>query len=613
MRILFLSDNFPPEGNAPATRVYEHAVHWVRDGHQVTVLTGAPNFPEGKLFPGYRNRWYGVEEMEGIRVVRVKTYITANEGFLKRTLDYMSFMVSALIAGCFQQRPDVVASTSPQFFAALGGWLLAAVRWRPFVFEVRDLWPASIVAVGAMKDSLVVRWLEKLELFLYRRAEAVVTVTEAFKRDLTRRGITEDKIAVVMNGIESARYVSPTKDKALALQYGLTNKFVVGYIGTHGMAHALHHVLEAAELLREREDIVFLFVGGGAAREALVKTAKQRGLRNVRLVSRQPKEAMPKFLGLCDVALIHLKDDPLFESVIPSKIFEAMGMGLPILLALPEGEAAALVRNTGTGVVIPPAQPARLAEAVLQFRDQPALRAQLSRAGQRMAPRYSRKRQAAKMLVVFRAAIEGRGSVEELVPELAAVGPKVEQPVPVAMGAVQQAPSRSQQRQDYLTRLLVSATYGAFEQQDATLPRPLIPGVQQLIRQLIGADQRSAINSECRVLSEAIGPRRDRELWRTVWQRKAESRGLSVILVRLLFTFVEAEPRQRFSEIMSGVGENELHKLGANDVFDKLFQCWFQPMRERLDSIDFRQQLDQQLGYQVSNRARRMLEGYSFA
>src|SRR2546426_180895 len=147
MRILFLSDNFPPEGNAPATRLYEHAIRWVRGGTEVTVVTCAPNFPEGKLFPGYRNAWRQVETVDGIRVVRVKTYISANEGFLRRTLDYLSFMVAGFVAGLFESRPHVVVATSPQFFSAVAGWALSAVRRLPFIFELRDLWPATIVAV----------------------------------------------------------------------------------------------------------------------------------------------------------------------------------------------------------------------------------------------------------------------------------------------------------------------------------------------------------------------------------------------------------------------------------------------------------------------------------
>ncbi len=409
MRILFLSDNFPPESNAPATRLYEHAVHWVRAGHHVTVLTCAPNFPEGKVFPEYRNRWYFVEEMDGIRVVRVKTYITANEGFLKRTLDYMSFMVAAFIVGLFQKRPDVIVATSPQLFAALGAWMLAAVRRRPFIFELRDLWPASIVAVGALQNIRIVLWLEKLELFLYRQATSVVSVTSAFKADLTERGISEGKIAVVINGADLDRYAPRPRDQDLALEYELHQKFVVGYIGTHGMAHALHRVLEAAALLRDWEDIVFLFVGGGATRDELLVQTTRMGLRNVRLIPRQPKELMPRVWSVCDVALIHLKNDSLFKAVIPSKIFEAMGMGLPILLVLPDGEAAAMIRETGAGIIVPPEKPELLATAVTELYNQPRRLTALRHASSEAAPNFSRKRQAEKMLAVFQAALEGKG------------------------------------------------------------------------------------------------------------------------------------------------------------------------------------------------------------
>ena len=165
MHILFLTDNFPPEGNAPASRTFEHARVWVRLGHKVTVITCAPNFPDGKVFDGYSNDWLNRETMEGIDVIRVKTYITANEGFVKRILDFMSFMVSGFFAGLFVKKPDVVVATSPQFFTAVSVWAVSAFKRKPFVFELRDVWPASITAVGAMKKSLVIRLLEKLEIF----------------------------------------------------------------------------------------------------------------------------------------------------------------------------------------------------------------------------------------------------------------------------------------------------------------------------------------------------------------------------------------------------------------------------------------------------------------
>jgi len=401
MHILFLSDNFPPESNAPATRLYEHATRWVRAGHAVTVITCAPNFPEGRLFPGYRNAWRQVEWMEGIRVVRVKTYITANEGFLKRTLDYLSFMLMATLMSVFERRPDVVVATSPQFFCAIAGWMVSLLKWRPFVFELRDLWPASIVAVGAMRKSLTIRLLERLELFLYRRAAAIVAVTEAFRQDLIERGIPADKIHVVINGVDLERYQPRERDTALARGFGLEGKFVAGYIGTHGMAHALPKVLDAAERLRERDDIAFFFAGSGAERGLVEQIVAERDLRNVRLIPRQPKEAMPALWSLCDLAIVPLRNTPVFATVIPSKIFESMGMGVPILMSLPEGEATRIVRATGSGVCVPPEDPQAMAEAVVHLADAPEQMQALRRQARAAAPRFSRETLAAQMLAML--------------------------------------------------------------------------------------------------------------------------------------------------------------------------------------------------------------------
>lgn len=403
MKILFLSDNFPPEGNAPATRLYEHAVRWVRAGHSVTVVTCAPNFPEGKLYAGYRNAWRQVEMVDGIRVVRVKTYITANEGFLRRTLDYMSFMVMGFWAGLFERRPDVVVATSPQFFCAVGGWLLSVFKWKPFVFELRDLWPASIVAVGAMERSVLIRLLERVELFLYRQASAIVSVTESFREDLVARGIPRDKIDVVINGVDLERYAPRSRDIELADEFGLGGKFVAGYIGTHGLAHALPSVLEAAALLRDRDDIAFFFAGSGADRARVERLVSERGLSNVRLIPRQPKKRMPALWSLCDLAVVPLRDDPVFATVIPSKIFEAMGMGVPILMSLPDGEATGIVRKTGAGLCVPPENPAALADAIAALADDPARMAGLRAAAVGAAPGYSRETQAARMIKVLEA------------------------------------------------------------------------------------------------------------------------------------------------------------------------------------------------------------------
>jgi len=408
MHILFLSDNFPPEVNAPASRTFEHARVWVRDGHQVTVITCAPNFPTGQIFPGFRNQ-LSYERIDGIAVFRVPTLIFRNEGFLLRSLDYLSFIPGAVLAGLKVRRPDVVVATSPQFFCACGGCLLSTLRGLPFVFELRDLWPASITAVGAMRRGLVIRLLERLELFLYRRARAVVAVTASFKTELMRRGVSAGKVAVIRNGVDLMRYQPRPRDMVLATEWGLKGRFTVGYIGTHGMAHALGNVLEVAKWLRNRDDIHFLFVGDGAARPALMEQARREGLSNIAFKPMQTKDRMPAVWSCCDVALVHLSKAALFESVIPSKIFEAMGMGIPILYAGPSGEASRIVTEAGAGIQVAPEDPAALAEQVIALADDRKRCAALSLASRHAAPSWDRTRLARRMAIVLGAVISRPG------------------------------------------------------------------------------------------------------------------------------------------------------------------------------------------------------------
>lgn len=419
MKILFFADNFAPERNAQASRVYERARYWVRWGHEVTVITCAPNFPEGKLFAGYANRWRQVEMMDGIRVVRVKTFIARNEGRLKRMLDFVSFLPAAVACALFERRPDVVGATSPQFFAALAGWMASVWHRRPFLLELSDLWPASIEAVGAMKRGLLMRALTWLELFLYARATMIAPQTPAFRRDLLERGVPAGKMAVVLNGVELGMYAPVARDGELAAAWGIAaDEFVIGYIGTLGMAHGLMGVLDAAEGLRD-ERVRFLLVGPGAEREMLVAEAERRGLENVTFIESQPKAMMPRVWSLVDVALVHLKDTPVFRTVIPSKMFEAMASGKPVLLAAPAGEASELLAAEAAGEHVRSGDLLALASAVRGLAQDEPGRARMATAALVAAPRYSRERQARAFLDIFGGMtnetedlIGGRGAAE---------------------------------------------------------------------------------------------------------------------------------------------------------------------------------------------------------
>lgn len=403
MHILFLTDNFPPETNAPASRTFEHAREWVAAGHEVTVITCAPNFPYGKVFDGYRNRLWEQEDMAGIRVIRVWSYMSGNEGFALRILDFISFMLSGFLAALFVRKPDVIVGTSPQFFTAVAAWAAAAIKRKPFVFELRDIWPESIRAVGAMQKSRALDMLEKLELFLYRRAAAVVSVTHSFKRNLIARGIEGDKIHVVTNGVDSRRFHTMPKDAALAAELNVEGCFVAGYIGTHGMAHALDTLLDTAAILQAdpaTADIRILFLGHGAARDGLMARADKLGLTNVIFRASVPRDVVAGYWSLLDAALIHLRRTELFTTVIPSKMFECMGMGIPIVLGV-EGEAAEIVRQSGAGITIEPENSRQLAEQLKFLSDEPKARREMSSAGITAAQRYDRTALAHSMLAIL--------------------------------------------------------------------------------------------------------------------------------------------------------------------------------------------------------------------
>jgi glycosyltransferase involved in cell wall biosynthesis len=408
MRILFLSDRFPPERDAASSRVYERAVYWARWGHDVTVLTCAPNHPEGRVFPGYRNDWFSVSTVDGIRVVRLKTYIAPNSGMYRRVLDFVSYMASSFVAGLFHQKPDVVVASSPQIFTAVSGWALGALRDVPYVFELADLWPATIRDVDALSNAPLLDALERMELFLYRESAAVIALTETFRQDLTRRGIPVHKVHVVLNGVDLSRFEPRPRDEALAASVGLAqDDFVVGYIGTHGIAHGLTNVLDAAAILATSQPRAkFLLVGSGAERDALVADVARRRLTNVIMVPPQPKERMPEFWSLCDLALVHLRDLPVFSTVIPSKIFEALGMGLPVVMCLPRGEATEIVEDEGVGCWCPPEDPVALAAVVGRLLTSDDERDRLRSRTAESARRHSRERQALDFLTALESIVK---------------------------------------------------------------------------------------------------------------------------------------------------------------------------------------------------------------
>lgn len=366
MHILFLTDNFPPESNAPANRTFEHARQWVASGHRVTIITCAPNFPDGQLFEGYKNRWFQTEQMDGITVIRVWSFMTRNAGFVLRLLDFFSFMVSGFLGGLRVRDADIIIGTSPQFFTVCAACCLAKVKQRPFVFEMRDIWPESLQAVGMSNAGLSVRLAAPLADYLYRRADHLIVVTHSFKAYLQDRGVSGERITVIPNGVDPDMFFPISADISLQQELQLEDKFVVGYLGTHGLAHGLESVVEAARLAGQTDDLTavhFITVGAGAQFDRIKEVASD--LDNFTMIGQVSRADILRYWSLLDASLIHLKASPLFESVIPSKMFEAMAMGVPLLHGV-AGESADIVRTSRSGICFAAEQPEALLSAIRQ-------------------------------------------------------------------------------------------------------------------------------------------------------------------------------------------------------------------------------------------------------
>lgn len=403
MKILFLTHYYPPEGNAPASRVSALAERWSAAGHDVTVITGVPNVPNGIIYDGYENRWVQREERNGVHVIRVWTYIAANKGFFRRVMNYISYMYTAFWRGLrLGFKPDVVIATSPQFFCAWAGYRLHCWRRVPFVMEVRDIWPEELEEVSIPKAVIkVLSWMARK---MYRASAKIVTVGEGYRQRLGELGVPKEKIEVVMNGVDSTLFYPRPVNHELLAQYGLDGKFICSFVGTIGMAHGLEIIIRAAELLKERDpegNIVLLLVGDGAERKNLEAEAREKHLDNIVFTGRVDKKMIPDWLCSSDISLVHLRKTKLYTTVMPSKIFESAGCGRPMIIGV-DGFAWQLVDEAGAGVHIEPENAEELTEVLLNLRAHPEeCRKMGENALTRLAAHHNRDTQAAAYIEIL--------------------------------------------------------------------------------------------------------------------------------------------------------------------------------------------------------------------
>jgi colanic acid biosynthesis glycosyl transferase WcaI len=388
VKLLYVSQYFPPEMGAPAARASELSAHWAQMGHDVTVLTGFPNHPTGEVPPEWRSRLRNLrykEEVNGVQVERTWLWALPNRKAHERIRNYASFCLSAGFAGLDLPKPDVVIATSPQLLCALAGWWIAAWKRVPFVFEVRDLWPESLAAVGAGGEgTLLHTTLGAIARFLYKHAHRIVVVTPAFKDHLIQHWlVAPEKIAVVENGVETDLFHPDPAAAEVKTQLNLEGRFLICYIGTMGMAHGLETLIAAAEQLQEElPQATFLLIGEGAEKQHIIDLASARRLTNIRFLDQQPRERIPAYVSAADLCLVMLKRTELFKTVIPTKLLEYMACARPVILAV-DGQSRQIVEQAQAGVFVEPENVDALVKAICDLAQDPEQRKKLGENGRR--------------------------------------------------------------------------------------------------------------------------------------------------------------------------------------------------------------------------------------
>lgn len=387
--ILFITPYYPPEKAVPAIRISETAAQLVQRGYEVTVLTTIPNHPTGIVPPEYRERKMIRREVsDGVRIIRVWSFISPNKGFFRRTLSQLSFgSLAAILGGKAVGHPDIIIVQSPPLFDAISGRLLAWLKHCPFIFLVADIWPESAVQLGLLRNRLLINLSKRLEWSTYLCASAVWVVTEAVRQRLIQQGLPAEHIFLITNGVDTAKFRPMPQDQARAA-LGWDSRFTVLYAGTHGLAHGLITVLEAAERLQDFQDIRFVLAGDGADKANLMAYAQHHNLQNVTFLDSQPHDRMPLLLAGADVCLVPLRKLPLFKTTLPAKMCEIMACARPIILGA-DGEARRLVEQEAKAALyVEPEDPSALASAIITLYENPSLARSLGERG----PSFVRER-----------------------------------------------------------------------------------------------------------------------------------------------------------------------------------------------------------------------------
>ena len=396
VKILYISQYFPPEIGATQARAFEIARYLVKQGHKVTVITEFPNHPSGILPKKYRFKFFQKQLMEGIIVWRSWVFATPNKTFITRLAFYLSFMLSSILVGLFTgSRFDIVYATSPPFFVGVSGYILSRLKNARFVFEVRDIWPESAIVLGELSNPRLIRWAEKLERFYYSKAEKIIVVTRGILNTLLRRGEPPEKLLLIENGSNLKIYAN--RGQAKKIELNLQNKFVVGYFGIFGLAQGMEQLCDLVNNMKNLPDVHFLFVGDGPKKKMVLDIKHRKQLTNLTILDEIPREKIAEYISACDVTLVPLKKRKLFTSALPSKMFDNMACERPVILSV-DGEARKLLEKAGAGIFVEPENTTQMMQAILTLKSNPHLCREMGKNGRAFVEKnYSREKLASKL------------------------------------------------------------------------------------------------------------------------------------------------------------------------------------------------------------------------
>ena len=396
MNILLITDNFYPETNAPANRGLEHCLYWAGNGNNVTVITSAPNFPEGIIYKGYKNSLYQFSYHKGIRIIRVWTFLAENKGIWKRLIDHISFMFTSFFCGLFIKKIDVVIGTSPHIFSCVSALLISKIKRKKFVFELRDLWPDSLIAVGLDRNKILFRFGKYLEFWLYKNSDLIICLTNSFRNYLMKLNLDSKKVKVVTNGVNTI-FFDP-KDSIKKKKELL--HFNVSYFGTIGMAHSIITLVNTAKIIQDnypKLPIKFTLIGSGAEHNYIKKYISDNKIKNIKILKNISRIKILSYLKITHISIIHLKKSTLFKTVIPSKLFENMAMGIPIVHGV-LGESKNLVLKYKIGITFTPENSKDLCKSILKLYHDKKLYNEISKNCLNTSKLFERNNLAKKML-----------------------------------------------------------------------------------------------------------------------------------------------------------------------------------------------------------------------